>query len=193
MCALHAAGDGTGSVKVNAISTIALGIALVAAVATRGPEPDQSQTAPSSSGAQENPATADVPPDIGVGDVPGGIPGGQNGHVIDWILNSATVVKPRVATPQRIRVSAGVSQRLLVKRVNPDYPFEARRGRIQGQVVLHILITKAGDVAKVELVSGHPLLAPAAMDAVRQWKYKSFLLQGVPLEVDTEVLVSFTL
>jgi periplasmic protein TonB len=178
---------------VNATSTIALGIALVAAVATRGPEPDQSQTAPSPSAAQANPAPADAPPDIGVGDVPGGIPGGQNGHVIDWILNSAPVVKPRVVTPQRIRVSAGVSQRLLVKRVNPDYPSDARQGRIQGQVVLQILITKAGDVATVELVLGHLLLAPAAMDAVKQWKYKPFFLQGVPLEVDTEVLVSFTL
>ena len=80
-----------------------------------------------------------------------------------------------------------------VKKVDPDYPFNAQRGRIQGQVILHIVITKAGDVATVELVLGHPLLAPAAMDAVKQWKYKPFLLQGIPLEVDTEVLVSFTL
>jgi protein TonB len=58
--------------------------------------------------------------------------------------------------------------------------------------VLHILITKAGDVATVELVLGHPILAAAAMDAVKQWKYKPYLLNGIPIEVDTEVLVSFS-
>jgi protein TonB len=102
------------------------------------------------------------------------------------------VVKPRVATPLRIRVSAGVSQKLLVKRVDPEYPIAALRGRIRGNVVLHILITKAGDVATVELVLGHPILAAAAMDAVKQWKYKPYLLNGIPIEVDTEVLVSFS-
>lgn len=171
--------------------TLALGIALAAA--THGQGPGQLQNSPSPFASQANPAPANAPPDFGVGEVPGGIPGGQDGHVIDWIISSAPVFKPRVPTPQRIRVSAGVSQRLLVKRVNPDYPFNAQRGRIQGQVILHIVITKAGDVATVELVLGHPLLAPAAMAAVKQWKYKPFLLQGVPLEVDTEVVVSFTL
>ena len=102
------------------------------------------------------------------------------------------MVKPRVDTPQRIRVSQGVSQKLLVKRVDPEYPFEARRKRMQGSVVLHIVITKAGDVATVELVVGDPLFAAAAMDAVKQWKYKPYLLDGIPIEVDTQVLVSFS-
>jgi periplasmic protein TonB len=102
------------------------------------------------------------------------------------------MVKPRVDTPQRIRVSQGVSQKLLVKRVDPEYPFEARRKRMHGSVVLHIVITKAGDVATVELVVGDPLFAAAAMDAVKQWKYKPYLLDGIPIEVDTQVLVSFS-
>jgi protein TonB len=112
--------------------------------------------------------------------------------LIDWIISSAPVVKPRVATPLRIRVSAGVSQKLLVKRVDPEYPFEARRKRMRGYVVLHIIITKAGDVGTVEMVVGDPLFAAAAMDAVKQWKYKPYLLNGIPIEVDTEVLVSFS-
>jgi protein TonB len=63
---------------------------------------------------------------------------------------------------------------------------------MRGYVVLHIVITRAGDVATVELVVGDPLFAAAAMDAVKQWKYKPYLLDGIPIEVDTEVLVSFS-
>src|SRR5258708_5665446 len=135
----------------------------------------------------------DAPALIGVvGDVPGGIPGGQTNGAIDGIISSIPRVKRRADFAQRIRVSPGVSQSLLVKKVEPVYPFDARRARIHGKVVLHILITTAGDVATVKLVIGNALLPPAAMDAVKQWKYKPFLLQGLPLQVDTEVVVSFT-
>jgi TonB family protein len=127
------------------------------------------------------------------GDAPGGIPGGQTGGVIGGIISSTPATMPKIATPQRVRVSQGVSAGLLLKRVNPEYPPDARRARIQGTVVLHVLISKAGDIATVELVSGHPMLAPAAIDAVKQWKYKPYLLNGSPVEVDTEILVNFTL
>ena len=56
-------------------------------------------------------------------------------------------------------------------------------------MVLHIILSKAGDVQSIELVSGHPMLVPPIMDAVRQWKYKPFLLNGDPVEVDTTVQV----
>jgi len=100
---------------------------------------------------------------------------------------------PKIATPQRVRVSQGVSNGLVVKRVPPEYPDEARRGGIQGKVVMHAIIDKAGAVAKLELVSGDSLLAPAAIDAVKQWKYKPYLLNGKPVEVDTQITVNFTL
>jgi periplasmic protein TonB len=103
------------------------------------------------------------------------------------------VAVPKVATPQRVRVSQGVSAGLLVRRVNPNYPPLARQARIQGQVVLRAVISKDGSIENLTLVSGHPMLAPAAIDAVKQWKYKPYLLNGEPVEVDTEVLVNFTL
>lgn len=128
-----------------------------------------------------------------VGGVPGGIPGGQMGGVIGGIISSTPVAMPKVATPQRVRVSQGVSQGLLVRKVNPTYPPLARQARIQGTVVLRAVISKDGSIENLQLVSGHPMLAPAAIEAVKQWKYRPYLLNGEPVEVDTEVQVNFTL
>jgi protein TonB len=128
-----------------------------------------------------------------VGGVPGGIPGGQMGGVIGGIISSTPVAVPKVAAPQRVRVSAGVTSGLLIRRVNPTYPPLARQARISGTVVLHAVISKDGSIEGLTLVSGHPMLAPAAIDAVKQWKYKPYLLNGEPVEVDTEVQVNFTL
>ena len=128
-----------------------------------------------------------------VGGVPGGIPGGQMGGVIGGIISSTPVAVPKVATPQRVRVSQGVSAGLLVRKVNPNYPPLARQARIQGQVILRAVISKDGSIEGLTLVSGHPMLAPAAIDAVKQWKYKPYLLNGEPVEVETQVQVNFTL
>ncbi|HEV3305858.1 MAG TPA: TonB family protein [Candidatus Sulfotelmatobacter sp.] len=128
-----------------------------------------------------------------VGGVPGGIPGGQMGGVIGGIISSTPVAVPKVATPQRVRVSAGVTSGLLIRKVNPTYPPLARQARISGTVVLRAVISKDGSIENLSLVSGHPMLAPAAIDAVKQWKYKPYLLNGEPVEVDTEVQVNFTL
>jgi protein TonB len=128
-----------------------------------------------------------------VGGVPGGIPGGQMGGVIGGIISSTPVAVPKVATPQRVRVSAGVTSGLLIRKVSPNYPPLARQARIQGQVVLRAVISKDGSIEGLTLVSGHPMLVQSALDAVKQWKYKPYLLNGEPVEVDTEVLVNFTL
>src|SRR5438309_8122633 len=129
-----------------------------------------------------------------VGGVPGGVPGGSMGGVLGSIAGAGSnVAMPKVATPQRVRVSSGVSQGLLVRRVNPTYPPLARQARIQGTVILQAQISKTGDIENLQLVSGHPMLAPAAIEAVKQWKYKPYLLNGEPVEVDTQVQVNFTL
>jgi protein TonB len=128
-----------------------------------------------------------------VGGVPGGIPGGQMGGVIGGIISSTPVAVPKVATPQRVRVSAGVTSGLLVRKVQPVYPPLARQARIQGTVLLRAQISKDGSIENLQLVSGHPMLVQSALDAVRQWKYKPYLLNGEPVEVDTEVAVNFTL
>jgi protein TonB len=128
-----------------------------------------------------------------VGGVPGGVPGGSMGGVMGSILSSTPVAVPKIATPQRVRVSAGVTSGLLIKRVQPNYPPLARQARIQGTVVLQAQISKTGDIENLQLISGHPMLAPAAIEAVKQWKYKPYLLNGEPVEVETQVQVNFTL
>jgi len=97
------------------------------------------------------------------------------------------------AVPQRVRVSESIGQAFIVKKVDPVYPPLARQARIQGSVILQVRINKSGDVESVQLFSGHPMLAPAAIDAVKQWKYKPYLLNGEPVEVETRVTVNFTL
>jgi protein TonB len=128
-----------------------------------------------------------------VGGVPGGVPGGAMGGVLGGIIGNAPTVVPKAATPQRVRVSQGVSQGLLVHQVKPVYPPLARQARIQGVVVLQAVISKDGSIEGLHLVSGHPMLAPAAMDAVKQWKYKPYFLNGEPVEVETTINVNFTL
>lgn len=132
---------------------------------------------------------ADVPPGV-TGDAP------QTGPSPDPQRIPLTPVEnapPRLAVPQRIRVSSGVAQGFLVSKVNPEYPPEAREQGIQGVVLLKVNIDKEGNVYNVELISGHPLLAPAAIDAVKRWKYRPYLLNGTPVEVETQVQVNFTL
>jgi protein TonB len=136
------------------------------------------------------------PPSTGVagvvGGVPGGVPGGMGGVMGSIIGNTPTVV-PKAATPQRVRVSQGVSQGLLVHQVKPTYPALARQARIQGTVVLQAEIGKDGSIQNLRLISGHPMLAPAAIEAVKQWKYKPYFLNGEPVEVETTINVNFTL
>ena len=132
-----------------------------------------------------------------VGGVPGGIPGGQLGGVIGGIISStssvAAVSNLSKPAPQRVRVSPGVSKGLLTYRIEPTYPPLARQARIQGIVVLTAVIDKGGNIQNLQVVSGHPMLAPAAIEAVKQWRYKPFLLNGQPLEVETAVTVTFSL
>lgn len=115
----------------------------------------------------------------------GGITGGVQGGV----------VAPRDAnsTPQRIRVGGGVISANLITKVAPVYPPLAKQARIQGTVSLTAIIGADGAVQNLEVISGHPLLVQAAMEAVKQWLYKPTLLNGNPVEVITQVDVNFTL
>jgi periplasmic protein TonB len=133
------------------------------------------------------------PPMSGVvGGVPGGVPGGQMNGVIGGIISNAPMAVPKVAV-QRIRVSQGVTAGLVLHKVQPAYPPLARTARVQGSVVLAAVIGKDGAIQNLHVISGHPLLTQAALDAVRQWRYKPYILNGEPVEVDTQVTVNFTL
>ena len=78
----------------------------------------------------------------------------------------------------RVRVSQGVMAGLLLSKVPPEYPAAAKDKHIQGVVLLRVIIDREGNASNLRLISGHPLLAPAAIDAVKQWKYKPYLLNG---------------
>lgn len=130
-----------------------------------------------------------------VGGVPGGIPGGSAGGVIGSILNSTAAAVPKFqpVVPQRVRISQGVTRGLLIHRVEPGYPPLARAARVQGDVILTAVISVNGEIENLQLVSGHPMLVPAAISAVKQWRYKPYLLNGQPVEVETTITVIFSL
>jgi protein TonB len=137
------------------------------------------------------------PPSTGVagvvGGVPGGVPGGAMGGVMGSVLTGIPTAVPKAATPQRVRVSQGVSQGLLIHKVQPTYPPLARQARIQGTVVLQALIGKDGAIQNLHVVSGHPMLTGSALEAVKAWRYKPYYLNGEPVEVETTINVNFTL
>ena len=81
-------------------------------------------------------------------------------------------------TLKRVSVSPEVAQDLLTNKVMPTYPNLARQAHVQGMVVLDVDISKEGAIESLRTVSGHPMLIPAAIDAVKQWRYKPYLLNG---------------
>ncbi len=97
------------------------------------------------------------------------------------------------ATPQLLRVSQGVMEGLVLKRVTPRYPSQALQMRIQGPVQLQATISKTGDIENVKVVSGDAVLGRSAVEAVRQWKYKPYYLNGDPVQIETQILVNFRL
>ncbi len=90
-------------------------------------------------------------------------------------------------------MGGNVQSAKLLRQPRPVYPQLAKQARIQGVVKLHALISKEGTIENLTLISGHPLLAPAALEAVKQWMYQPTLLNGEPVGVDTEIDVNFTL
>jgi protein TonB len=136
---------------------------------------------------------APPPTSSGVPGAVGGVPGGVQNGVLGGVLSAANATAPKIAAPQKARVSSGVMAGNLVNKVNPQYPMIAKQARITGSVVLQATISKSGAIENLKVVSGHPMLINAAMDAVRQWKYKPYFLNGEAVEVETTVTVNFTM
>lgn len=107
---------------------------------------------------------------------------------LSGIVSSATAAQPTLAM---LKVSQGVSQGLLIKRVQPKYPPAALAVRAQGAVQIEATITRDGSVSNAKVLSGDPMLARAALDAVRQWRYKPYYLDGQPVEIQTQITVNF--
>lgn len=99
----------------------------------------------------------------------------------------------RQAVPSTQHVSSGVMQGMLIDKVAPTYPAIARASRTSGAVVLQATISRTGTIENLRVMSGPPMLRQAALDAVKQWRYRPYLLNGQPVEVETAVEVDFTM
>jgi protein TonB len=142
------------------------------------------------------------PSSVGVvGGVPGGVPGGQMGGVLGGVIGGVlsaaapppppTPPKPKAVT--KIRVGGQVESAKLIFKPTPEYPPLAKMARIQGVVRLDATISRDGTIEDLKVISGHPLLVRAALDAVQRWRYQPTLLNGDAVEVATEIDVNFTL
>jgi protein TonB len=141
----------------------------------------------------DNAATA---PDLGgvPGGVPGGQPGGSLGGVIGGTGTAVPIPPPQQPAAKRIlRVGSNLKAPRQVSLVQPEYPELARQAHVWGAVVVTAAIDEQGNVVRAYALSGHPLLIPAALKAVLQWKYEPTLLNGTPVAVEMEVTVHFSL
>ena len=127
-----------------------------------------------------------------------GVPGGTSNRwsdnpIINSIANSTSnFAPPPVPVSHAQRVSRMMEGNLML-RVQPLYPPLARQARIQGQVVIRAVISRNGMIENLQVLSGHPMLVQAAIDAVKQWRYRPYFLNGEPVEVETQVTVNFLL
>jgi len=156
------------------------------------------------------PRTAEIITDLGAGEpsadgppgVIGVVSGGGAGHgldILNFLPRPGTPPPPQPATPAppRIKkplvVSSGVQEAKLISRPMPLYPPLARAARISGVVRLVAFIGEAGTIEELRVVEGHAMLVPAALEAVRQWRYQPTILNGHPVRVETTIDVIFTL
>jgi protein TonB len=129
---------------------------------------------------------------------PDGVPGGNRPGAKDGIPGGlgdpipAVIPKAPVASIRPIPVSHW-SEGNLIYRVQPVYPALARQARIQGPVELRAIISKTGTIENLTVVGGHPMLVTAAVDAVKHWRYRPYLLNDEPYAIETEITVNFIL
>ena len=135
--------------------------------------------------------TPDGPPTTGVPNMgdENGIPGGTNEIFREH--TTPPVVHPDVHA--RVRVPSTVEAAMILQKTMPTYPVIAKTAGVQGTVVLAATISKGGTIENLRVVSGQPLLQQAALDAVKTWRYKPYLLDGQPVEVETSINVVFTM
>jgi protein TonB len=129
-----------------------------------------------------------------------GVPGGTGHGSGDGVWKSlgswsppAPLPVPSPAPVSRTFRTSSMLEGSLIRRVQPVYPPLARSARVQGSVVLSALISKAGTMENLRVLSGHPMLVEAAIEAVSQWRYRPYILNSEPIEVETQITVTFSL
>jgi protein TonB len=139
----------------------------------------------------------DAPPpsSVGVAGMQGmgnGSSGGVAGMAGLGIGNAPSVVARPAPRTGPIKVSQGVIAGLAISQPSPIYPPIAKAAHVQGTVILHAMISKNGTIEDLKVISGPPMLTGSALDAVRRWRYKPYILNGDPTEVETTINVNFT-
>ena len=135
--------------------------------------------------------------EVPVPDVPGGYISGAI-QVVEAGRAPLFVEPPHIAQPSQpekhsVKLSEGVLEAQLISRIEPQYPSFARQTKTEGTVRLHAIISRDGRITALDVISGHPFLVKAALDAVRQWRYRPTMLNGEPVEVETSITVIFRL
>lgn len=138
-----------------------------------------------------------VPPRPDGGGVAGGFGryAGPGNPILDVIASSGRGVAPPLPTAPVARpvITSHAMEAFLIRRVQPEYPALARAARIEGEVLLQAVIATDGSIENLHVISGHPMLVAAALHAVQQWRYRPYVLNGIPVEVETQVTVRFVL
>ena len=135
--------------------------------------------------------------DVSAPELPGGyVPGGIEVTELERIpppIEPPRIEQPAHSEKRLLKMSEGVLEAQLISRVEPRYPTLAVQTRQSGTVVLHAIISRDGRINALEVVSGSPFFVQAALDAVRQWRYRPTMLNGEPVEVETTITVQFLL
>ena len=119
--------------------------------------------------------------------------GGSSNGVMGSLFGATAAPKVKAETPKKINISSGVAAGMLLQKTQPVYPPIAKAARVQGTVVLQAKISKTGSIEDLHVISGPAMLQQAALDAVKSWRYRPYLLNNEPVEVETTVNVIFTL
>jgi protein TonB len=133
-------------------------------------------------------------PDLG--EVGAFFPGGDlipGGGVTQLVREPEAIAQPPRVEKRPVKISEGVLQAQMISRVEPRYPALALQTKTEGVVRLHAIINRDGRITSLDILSGHPLLVKAALEAVSQWRYRPTLLNDEPVEVETSITVIFRL
>jgi len=138
-------------------------------------------------------AEKEAPPSSGFGVAGMEGLGGSSSGVIGSVFGSGNQPKVKAEAPKKVNISGGVAQGMLLQKTTPIYPPIAKAARVSGTVVLQATISKSGTIEGLHVISGPAMLQQAALDAVKSWRYRPYLLNNEPVEVETTVNVIFSL
>jgi periplasmic protein TonB len=136
-----------------------------------------------------------APPPLGASGLyaPGSTGSGDTNEILNSIGTGAKPTLPPPPPPAHVVRLSRMREGDLIYKVKPEYPSLARSARIQGPVVLQAVISRQGRIENLRVLTGHPMLVRAAIDAVIQWRYRSYVLNNEPVEVETQITVNFSL